>query len=113
MADINVIMQYVTYGLALIGILAFLVGIVVQVIKEMPVLSKLPTAAVALAVSLILCPVTLMALLAYYKQPVTWYYIFACIIAAFVVYLVATGGWDKVREIWDRTKYNKKDQGGK
>lgn len=111
MADINVIMQYVTYGLALIGILAFLVGIVVQVIKEMPVLSKLPTAAVALAVSLILCPVTLMALLAYYKQPVTWYYIFACIIAAFVVYLVATGGWDKVREIWDRTKY-KKDQGG-
>lgn len=113
MADINVIIQYVTYGLALIGILAFLVGIVVQVIKEMPVLSKLPTAAVALAVSLILCPVTLMALLAYYKQPVTWYYIFACIIAAFVVYLVATGGWDKVREIWDRTKYNKKDQGGK
>ena len=111
MADINVIMQYVTYGLALIGILAFLVGIVVQVIKEMPVLSKLPTAAVALAVSLILCPVTLMALLVYYKQPVTWYYIFACIIAAFVVYLVATGGWDKVREIWDRTKY-KKDQGG-
>lgn len=113
MVDVNVIMQYVTYGLALIGVLAFLVGIVVQVIKEMPVLSKLPTAAVALAVSLILCPVTLMALLAYYKQPVTWYYIFACIIAAFVVYLVATGGWDKVREIWDRTKYNKKDQGGK
>ena len=50
MTDINVIMQYVTYGLALIGILAFLVGIVVQVIKEMPVLLKLPTAAVALVV---------------------------------------------------------------
>ena len=111
MVDVNVIMQYVTYGLALIGVLAFLVGIVVQVIKEMPVLSKLPTAAVALAVALILCPMALVALLAYYKQPVTWYYIFACIIAAFVVYLVATGGWDKVREIWDRTKY-KKDQGG-
>ena len=113
MADINVIMQYATYGLALIGVLAFLVGIVVQTIKEMPVLSGLPTTAVALAVSLILCPVALVALLAYYKQPVTWYYIFACIIAACVVYLVATGGWDKIREIWDRTKYNKKDQGGK
>ena len=111
MVDVNVIMQYATYGLALIGVLAFLVGIVVQTIKEMPILSGLPTTAVALAVSLILCPVTLVALLAYYKQPVTWYYIFACIIAAFVVYLVATGGWDKVREIWDRTKY-KKDQGG-
>ena len=34
--DINVMMQYVTYGLALIGVLAFLVSIIVQVIKEMP-----------------------------------------------------------------------------
>ena len=33
------------------------------------------------------------------------YYIFASIIAAFVVYLVATGGWEKVKGIWDRTKY--------
>lgn len=31
--DINVMMQYVTYGLALIGVLAFLVSIIVQVIK--------------------------------------------------------------------------------
>lgn len=36
---------------------------------------------------------------------ITWYYIFASFIAAFVVYLVATGGWEKVKSIWDRTKY--------
>ena len=92
--NVNVMMQYVTYGLALIGVLAFLVSIIVQVIKELPGLNKIPTSIVALAV---LCT--------YYKTAVTWYYIFASIIAAFVVYLVATGGWEKVKGIWDRTKY--------
>ena len=45
----------------------------------------------------------------YYKTVITWYYVFASFLAAFVVYLVATGGWEKVKEIWDRTKY--KDSG--
>ena len=29
------------------------------------------------------------------------------VIAAFIVYLVATGGWEKVSEMWNRTKYNR------
>ena len=95
--DINVMMQYVTYGLALIGVLAFLVSIIVQVIKEMPGINKIPTSIVALATSLILCPVALIILCTYY--------IVASIVGAFIVYLVATGGWERVKEIWDRTKY--------
>lgn len=104
--DINVMMQYVTYGLALIGVLAFIVSVVVQVIKELPGLKKIPTSIVALAASLVLCPVALVILCTYYKIVITWYYIFASFIAAFIVYLVSTGGWEKVKEIWDRTKYN-------
>lgn len=46
--NVNVMMQYVTYGLALIGVLAFLVSIIVQVIKELPGLNKIPTSIVAL-----------------------------------------------------------------
>jgi hypothetical protein len=103
--DINAMMQYVTYGLALIGALAFLVSIVVQVIKEMPGLNKIPTSIVTLVTSLILCPVALIILCTYYKMVITWYYVFASFLAAFVVYLVATGGWEKVKSIWDRTKY--------
>ena len=45
--NVNVMMQYVTYGLALIGVLAFLVSIIVQVIKELPGLNKIPTSIVA------------------------------------------------------------------
>ena len=38
----EMLMQYITYALSGIGILAFLVSVVVQVIKEMPVLKKDP-----------------------------------------------------------------------
>lgn len=107
--DVKVMMQYVTYGLALIGGLAFIVSIIVQVIKELPGLKNIPTSIVALAASLVLCPVALSVLCTYYKTVITWYYVFASFLTAFVVYLVATGGWEKVKEIWDRTKY--KDSG--
>ena len=107
--DVNVMMQYVTYGLALIGVLAFLVSIIVQVIKELPGLNQIPTSIVALVTSLILCPMALVILCTYYKMVITWYYIIASVVAAFIVYLVATGGGEKVKSIWDRTKY--KDSG--
>lgn len=103
--DMNVMMQYVTYGLAVLGVLAFMVSIVVQVIKELPKLNKIPTSIVALVTSLILCPVAVVVMCTYYKMVITWYYIIASVVAAFIVYLVATGGWEKVKSIWDRTKY--------
>ena len=105
--DVKVLMQYVTYGLALIGVLAFLVSIIVQVIKEMPGLNMVPTNIVALATALILCPMALIILCTYYKVTIVWYYIVASVVGAFIVYLVATGGWERVKDIWDRTKYNK------
>ena len=103
--NINTITQYVTYALALIGILAFIVSAIVQVIKDLPGLKNIQTSIVALVSSMILCPLALMVMCTYYKVAVTWYYIAASVITAFIVYLVATGGWEKVKEIWDRTKY--------
>lgn len=103
--NVNVMMQYVTYGLAMIGGLAFLVSIIVQVIKELPLLKRIPTSVVALIASMVLCPVALTILCTYYKIKITWYYILASFMAAFVVYLVSTGGWEKVKSIWDRTRY--------
>lgn len=104
--NISEMMQYVTYGLATIGVIAFLVSIIVQVIKELPGLRNIPTSIVALVASCVLCPVALVVMCTYYKMVVTWYYVFASFLAAFVVYLVATGGWEKIKELWDRTKYN-------
>ena len=74
--DINTVMQYVTFGISS-GVLAFMVSIVVQVIKEMPFLAKIPTSAVALVTSMVLCPVALVVLCTYFKITITWYYVFA------------------------------------
>lgn len=106
--NMNEIMQYLLYLLTAIGVMAFLVSVITQVIKSWPGLDKLPTAAVVIVLSLVLCPATFIALMAWQKQPITWYMVFACMIAAFVVALVAMDGWERVREIWERTAYKDK-----
>ena len=101
--------SYITGSFAAMGVLAFFVAVIVQTVKELPVLKKLPTSAVALGVSLILCPLSLLAFCAYAGESVTWYFICASVLAAFPVYLVATGGWERLRDIWERTKYKDRE----
>ena len=105
--NMELLMQYVTYALMAVGVAAFLVSCITQVIKDLPWVTKIPTSVVALCVSLILCPVAVVIACQYYKIVIEWYYIFASFIAAFIVYLVATGGWERVTEIWQRSKYSK------
>lgn len=105
--NVEMLMQYVTYALIAVGALAFFVSAITQVIKEMPALKNIQTNAVALVVALILCPVSVIIACQYFNIVITWYYVFASFIAAFIVYLVSTGGWERVTEMWNRTKYKK------
>ena len=105
--DINTVMQCGSYLLIAIGVMAFIVSAITQVIKSWPGLDKLPTSAVVIVLSLVLCPLTLVMIMAYLNQPMVWYMIVACVIVAFLVALVAMGGWEKISEIWQRTKYKK------
>lgn len=105
----ELLMQYVTYALIAIGLLAFLVSAITQVIKEMPGLKNIQTNAVALVIALILCPLAVVILCIYLQMVIMWYYIVGAVIAAFIVYLVATGGWEKISEMWNRTKYKKNE----
>ena len=106
--NIEMIMQYVSYAFMAIGVIAFFVSVITQVIKEMPGLKNVQTNLVALAASMALCPVAVVAACQYFRIVITWQYVFASFLAAFVVYLVSTGGWEKVTEMWNRHKYNKK-----
>ena len=63
--DFSVIMQYISYLLVAIGVMAFLVSAVTQVVKSWPGLDKLPTSVVVIVLSLVLCPVTFVALCVY------------------------------------------------
>lgn len=106
----EILMQYITYALIAIGALAFLTSIITQVIKEMPGLKNIQTNAVTLVIALILCPLAVVILCIYLQMKIMWYYIVGAVIAAFIVYLVATGGWEKVSEMWNRTKYKNKTE---
>ena len=106
--NVELLMQYATYVMIAIGALAFLVAAIVQVIKELPWLQRIQTSLVAFVVSLVLCPLAVVIVCQYLGIAVTLYYIIASIIAAFIEYLVATGGWERVAEMWKRTKYNKR-----
>ena len=103
--NIEHLMQYITLVMIAIGALAFLVSAITQVIKEMPKIKDIQTNAVALIISLILCPLAVVILCIWLKIAIIWYYIVAAVIAAFIVYLVATDGWERVTEMWNRTKY--------
>ena len=106
--NIELLVQCVTYALMMVGALAFLVSLITQVIKEMPMLKRIQTNVVALAVSMIICPISVVIACQYFKIVIAWYYVFASFVAAFIVYLVSTGGWEKVTKMLNRTKYNKK-----
>jgi len=105
--DVKFLMESVTYVLMAIGVTAFIVSIITQAIKEMPILKKIPTNVVVLVLALILCPVEVIVLCQYFQIVIVWYYVFASFIAAFIVYLVSTGGWERVTELWKKTKYKK------
>lgn len=103
----EILLQYLTYAFIAIGILAFLVSIVTQVIKEMPGLKNIQTNLVALIASVILCLLAVIIFCLYFQYIIMWYYLVGAVVAAFIVYMVATGGWEKVTEMWNRTKYKK------
>lgn len=108
--NVQFLIEAVTYVLMAIGLTAFVVSIITQAIKDMPFLVKVPTSVVVLILSLILCPVEVIVLCQYFKIVIEWYYVFASFIASFFVYLVSTGGWEKVTELWKRTKYKKENK---
>lgn len=108
--NVELLMEYVTCALIAIGVLAFLTSVITQVVKEMPGLKNIQTNAVALVIALALTVLAVVILCIYLQMVITWYYIVGAVVAAFIVYLVATGGWERVYDMWNRTKYEKNKQ---
>ena len=73
----------VTLILAVISVLAFCVSVITQVIKNVGFLSKIPTDALVLVLSIGM--------------------ILAAIMAGFIVAFISMFGWEKITELWKRT----------
>lgn len=88
--------------IALIGGLAFTVSVITQVIKEMPVLSNMPTSLIVLGLSVTITSGAYIAYAQYNYIQIHWYMVAASIITGFFVSFVAMFGWEKLNDIYNR-----------
>ena len=63
--------------IVLVGVMAFLVSVVTQVLKQIPGLEKrVPTQITVIVTSMILCPAAMAAMAVYYSVPIDWFMVF-------------------------------------
>lgn len=90
--------------LMVIGVLAFVVSVVTEVIKGLGFMKKIPTDIAVIVLSIVLTMSALLAYLSYAKLAYAWYYFVGAFIGAFFVAFVAMYGWVKMSELWNRFK---------
>ncbi|MDL2214340.1 ribonuclease [Clostridia bacterium OttesenSCG-928-O13] len=98
------IASYAAWLVFALGILAFLTALIVQAVKELPGISKAPTSLVAMAVAMVLTLVAFFAAATILEIAVLWYMVAAAVVVGFMVWYIATNGWEKFSELWQRFK---------
>lgn len=88
----------------ILSALVFVAQIIVQVTKELPGIGKLPTKAWVIAVSVLVCVLSLFIYASWANITMLWYYVVLALFAGFVVAYIAMYGWDTLKELWERSK---------
>lgn len=96
--------NYVMIALMVLGVLAFSVSVITQVIKNTTLLKKIPTDIIVMVISITLTIVLYFIIADYYNIVPAWYGVAAAIISGFFVAFIATYGWTKFHELWLRFK---------
>ena len=91
-----------TLVLGIIGVIAFLVSAITQVIKNIGIFSKIPTGIIVFVLSISITVAAFVAYMQYIHMTILWYMILAAIIAGFIVAFVAMFGWEKLSDLWKR-----------
>lgn len=102
---LNILMQMIGAILAVAGALVFAVMLIVEVIKNLGPLKNIPTNifvfVLAIIGALIVYPL-------YFESQgiiMLWYAWVGVAFLGFLIAYVAMFGWDKLKELWDRSKY--------
>ena len=103
-------METATLIFTMAGGLAFLTAAVVETVKELPVVRKFPTSAVAFAASLIVCPLGIWMICRIQAIVFSGELLAGSLLSAFPVYLIATGGWERIHQIMERTRFSGTDE---
>lgn len=95
---------YLPQAMMIVGILAFVVSVIIEVIKNVSFLKNIPTDLVVIVLSEVLTVLLSLAYMSYHGIAVTWYLVVGSFIAGFFVAFVAMYGWDKITELYSRFK---------
>lgn len=98
----QIISEYSVAIIGILGVLAFAVSLITELLKDMPGIKKMPTKAFVILVSLIVTVTALLIYVAYANIALLWYYVALAVFAAFVVAYIAMYGWDTLKELKDR-----------
>lgn len=88
--------------LGVLGMLAFAVSLITQLIKDLPGIEKVPTKLLVMIISLVVCTAGLFGYGAYEGIAVLWYYIMLAVFTSFVVSYISFYGWDTFTELYNR-----------
>lgn len=94
----------IAIGMTIFGILAFVVSVITEIIKEVGKLWKIPTDAVVLVLSEILTIIAFLGYNTYAARQFIWYELAAVIVAGFIVAFISMYGWEKLTTLYDRFK---------
>lgn len=100
----ELINMYLPVAMMLVGILAFVVSMIVEVTKGLPWMKKVPTDLEVIVLAVLLTMLAFFAYMSYMSLAVTWYLVVGAIIAGFFVAFVAMFGWEKLTTLYKRFK---------
>ena len=104
----EILINNLTMIIAAVGVIAFIVSVITQVLKGVGVFKKLPTDLMVFVLSIGITITAFVAYAQYIKLTILWYMIVAAILLGFIVAFVAMYGWEKLKDLWKR--FNAKDK---
>ena len=103
----DLLAQNATAIIGILGALAFMVVVMVELTKELPLVKKVPTKLWTIIVSMVVCIAAVIIYFAITASPLYWYYIALAFFGAFIVAYIAMYGWESTKDLNERFK--KKD----
>ena len=88
--------------LGVLGVLAFITNIIVEMTKDLDPIKKMPTKLYAIIVSAFVNLVSLIICCEYKEMKVTISSVILALLASFIVAFISTYGWESCDELKDR-----------
>jgi cell shape-determining protein MreD len=101
--------QYLPVASAVISLLAFIVSLITEGIKNIGFLKKVPTNIVVLVISILLCIITYLGACSIFNLRVHWYSVVGSFLGGFVVSYISTYGWEKFNALYLRYQRSKEN----